>query len=248
MSRAWTYLFGIVVLLFAAYLFLGSEYMAPTEVPAPVTEEPGDEPGLQATLREAKVAFNAPERLQFREPSPIELVLSPLSAEVDPETLLSQGLPGVTRSEAGVDFALKMQATLSGPDFTVEPAGPQLRTVLDDRPTRWDWTVTPTRFGSDRLLTIELQAVLSQGDADLPPLYVRTFRESIDVDVTLWHRVASSAEEVTKVHAAIAGVGGTAAAVVAWLWARRRKRERERPDSIEVIVRHGRPEPPDRPQ
>jgi hypothetical protein len=224
-------------------LFMGSGDEAPATIPAAV--DPAPSASLEATLLEAAVAFNAPEQLTFREPSPIELVLAPVSTRIDPESLLSEGLPGETRTATGIDYALKMRATLSGPDFTIDPPGPQMRTVLENRPTRWDWTVTPTRFGRDRMLVVELHAILSQGGSDLPPLSIRTFREVVDVDVGLWDRVTSTTDEVTKVHAAIAAIGGTVVAVAGWLWARRRKPKPARPEPVEIIVRPGQPEPPD---
>lgn len=74
-----------------------------------------------------------------------------------------------------------MQATLSGPDFKVDPPGPQLRTVLDD--AKWSWTVEPIRFGAGKLLVLELQALPVVAEIDLEPIHIVTFRREIAVDV-----------------------------------------------------------------
>jgi hypothetical protein len=188
----------------------------------PEVVSPDPEAALRAQLAPADIAFNSPGRMQYREAEKVELVLSPQSAGVAPDARLSDDLRGEIRTVEGVDYALRMQATLSGPDFEISPSGPQARTVLADRPTLWTWTVRPVTHGPGKVLTLRVEAVLSRDGRDLPPVEIETFSERIVVDVGFFDRAVELADKVKALHATIAGVGTTLVGVGFWLWRNRR--------------------------
>ncbi len=188
----------------------------------PEAAAPDPEAALRAQFAPADIAFNRPERMRYREAEKVELALSPQSAGVAPDARLSDDLRGEIHTVEGVDYALRMQATLSGPDFEISPSGPQARTVLADRPTLWAWTVRPATHGPGKVLTLRVEAVLSRDGRDLPPVEIETFSERIIVDVGFFDRAVEVADKVKALHATIAGVGTTLVGVGFWLWRNRR--------------------------
>lgn len=196
--------------------------MADDREPEAASPDPDPEAALRAQLAPADIAFNRPERMRYREAEKVELALSPQGAGVAPDAHLSDDLRGEIRTVEGVDYALRMQATLSGPDFEISPAGPQARTVLADRPTLWSWTVRPVTHGPGKVLTLRVEAVLSRDGRDLPPVEIETFSERIVVEVGFFDRAVEWADKVKALHATIAGVGTTLVGVGFWLWRNRR--------------------------
>ncbi|QIB65141.1 PRC-barrel domain-containing protein [Kineobactrum salinum] len=189
-------------------------------------------PEIADQLKEASVAFNAPDRLFLNEAARIQFALAPVMSPLGPEEVLDPNLSGTIRMRDGIDYALRMRADLSGPDFRIDPQGPQIRTVLDDRTTEWNWTITPTRPGENRILTLSLLALLKQGEEDLPPLTVQTFREQILVDVSAWDRIRLYLEKVNVIHGVVAALVGTALAIaggLGWRRAGHRRGEKANP-------------------
>jgi hypothetical protein len=195
------------------------------------------EDSLRDQLRAADIAFNAPDSMMFRQTARIELALAPQSSGVAPESRLSEGLSGEIVTVEGVDYALRMQATLSGQDFEIQPDGPVARTILADRPTTWDWTVRPLTHGPDKPLTLRLEAVIERDGERLPPVEIETFSATILVEVTTWDRVVEAAKELSPLHATLVAVGGTAIGVLSWLWRLRRKPAPTPTQQVEVTHR-----------
>lgn len=208
---------------------------SPELSPPPITAGPPDLTAeLEEQLHSASLAFNRPERLRFREAATIELILAPEELGVEASTLLTPGLPGTLRRAAS-SYALRMQATLSASDFEVTPIGPQERTVLGNRETRWSWTIRPIAFGPDKPVTLEVFALLESDGRTLPPISVRTFHETFLVEVGWWDRAVSAAKDIDAFHASLAGLGGTIAAVGLWFW-RRRQDEAKRSSKRSATV------------
>lgn len=182
---------------------------------------------LEKQLHSASLAFNRPESLHFREAATIELVLAPTELGVEASTFLTPGLPGAQR-QAASSYALRMQAMLSAPDFEIAPTGPQERTVLGDRETRWSWTIRPIAFGPNKPMTLEVFALLESDGRTFPPISMRTFHETFLVEVGWWDRVIRVAKDIDAFQASLAGAGGTITAVGLWFWKRRRQDEAKR--------------------
>ena len=175
---------------------------------------------VEEQLRSASLAFNRPERLRYRQTAYVELVLAPEELGVEASTLLTPDLPGVPR-QATSSYTLRMSAILSGPDFEVEPSGLQERTVLSSREARWAWTIRPLTFGPDKPLVLEVFALIERSGHTFPPISVRTFYETILIEIGWWDHAIDAAKDLGTLHAAMAGVGGTITAIGLWLWRRR---------------------------
>ncbi|MFO1104567.1 MAG: hypothetical protein U1E34_00590 [Amaricoccus sp.] len=207
--------------------------------PPPPRPRPGILPcPLCDQLGLSDIAYNRPDRLRYGAAAPIELVLAPRGSGADAAAALAQDLPGNAETRAGVPYALRMRARLSGPDFAIDPVEPQDRTVLPNQATRWSWTVRPTAFGADRLLTLELSAILDGKDGPTPDAAPVVFREYIPVDIGPWDRAQLLAAGLTPVQAAIAGAGaallGALGALGAfWRWWRPQKQQ---PPEYHVLV------------
>lgn len=208
-------------------------------LPGPGAPDPAEaaEAALRGQFRLADIAFNAPRSMIFRQTARIELALSPQTAGVAPGSRLSLDLPGEIVTVEGVDYALRMQATLSGQDFEIEPEGPVARTVLSDRPTTWDWTAKPLTHGPDKPLTLRLEAVIARDGRDLPPVGIETFSAAIMVEVTTWDRAVEIAKDFSPLHATLVAVSGTAIAAIGWLWRQRRAPPPPPPQQVEVTHR-----------
>ncbi|WP_425093958.1 hypothetical protein [Tropicimonas sp. S265A] len=223
--------------------------------PPPRAEDTPEGATLISQLKDADLAFNRPDTMTFGQEVLVELVLAPdevgnlgaLPDTAGPQEQaeaigLSPELAGRTRVVEDVQFSTRMQAELSGLDFDISPSGPQLRTVLPDRSVKWVWTVKPTAFGETRVLTLDVQALISKGTDDLPPVQIHVFREEIPVEISLWSRLVMVSEDVSAVHAMIVALGGTIMGVAAWLWKKRRKQkvteDEEDDDPLEVIITH----------
>lgn len=150
----------------------GSE-VTEIEIPCPASSNPTKKKKNQtrarvdaivSELRDADLAFNRPDEMILGQTTTVELVLAPdevaaldqLPKDADISTRaeaigLSADLSGTTRVVEDVEYALKMQATLAGLDFIIDPPGPQRRTLLDDRSAKWVWTVEPKSHGPRRL-------------------------------------------------------------------------------------------------
>lgn len=171
-------------------------------------------------LATAELAFNGPRELRLGQEDTIELILAPETTDAAARDGLSEGLTGDVQT-ATAQFALRTRATLRGPAFEIDPAGPQERTVLPDRPTSWTWTIKPTEPGENKSLTLIVESVLVQGDAQLPPVEIETFRQDIHVSVSLLQKAWIWITEANTLAIAVTGVGTLAVAVLTWLWSRR---------------------------
>ena len=188
---------------------------------------------LCAQLGVAEVAFNRPDRLTYGEPAPIELVMAPATSAAKAAPFLSDDLAGTAVTREGVSYAQHMRARLTGGDFAIEPAEAQDKTVLPDRPTRWTWTVRPTAFGPDRLLTLELAPVLEGAAAEGDTV---VFRERIPVDIGLWDRITYVAAAITPVHAALVAVGLTLLGIARWAWKSTHPAKEPKPPELRINV------------
>ncbi|MEL7079785.1 MAG: RcpC/CpaB family pilus assembly protein [Pseudomonadota bacterium] len=237
----------------------GSE-VTEIEIPCPASSNPTKKKKNQtrarvdaivSELRDADLAFNRPDEMILGQTTTVELVLAPdevaaldqLPKDADISTRaeaigLSADLSGTTRVVEDVEYALKMQATLAGLDFIIDPPGPQRRTLLDDRSAKWVWTVEPKSHGPGKVLNLTVGAIVAEGGTDLPPIAIKTFSEKILVNVTLWDQAVGLAKEVTALHGVIVAVGGALVAVLGWLRARLRTDERADHKPAEVIVTH----------
>lgn len=181
---------------------------APRPRPAPVedaegAEEPEPEPEpvdplavvdrLLDGLGLANLAFSPPGQMVMEEKRVVELLLSP---EQSTEVLKAQ-LAGADEAsvQTAVDIKVspRMEATLTGPGFSVEALTPPEQVVSRSGVTRWSWSVTPTTPGS-QFLHLSLSARIEVEGRDTP-FVVRTFDRVIEVEVTAMQQAKALVSE-----------------------------------------------------
>ena len=224
---------------------VGSTTTTPTDEVDPVVAL------MEAQLKSADLAFNRPETMHLGQATSVELVLSPATAPRKPvaadastqaiaESIgLSDDLTGSTQVVEDVQYALQMEAEISGLGFDIHPPGPQRQTVLPFQSAKWVWTIEPKTAGSNQVFTVNVSAIVQRDQKELPPVRITTFTERITVEVTWMQEVLRYAEDLTTLNAAVVGLGGTLIAVLGWLWARVRKKKKAEPAKpTEVVVTH----------
>jgi hypothetical protein len=167
-------------------------------------------------LEKGNLAFRPPK--QMREGVSEEVVIQVRRPSVpgDPATgLPGEGPPVVVP----VEVSTSMTAELTGSDFTIEPSGPQRRTLTSTFPAEWRWTVTPKSFGT-ATLRLRLAVVLAE-DPGTPLIPQVTYDEEIEVRV---HPVNTMFRLLKTVQGVLTATGLTTAVFVTGLWQLMRRR------------------------
>jgi hypothetical protein len=163
-------------------------------------------------LDPGSIAFNAPDRMQAGDVAEIRLLLSPdLTVAALQEQL--QGLPGVVQG-AVIKVAPRMEATLTGQNFTITAVTPSTQAVARNETTEWRWDVSAHSAGEHRLHLV-LNATIEGTSRTL-----RTFDRTIVVDVTLGQQISAFARDNWEWLWATVLVP-----VAGWVWKRRSARQ-----------------------
>jgi len=152
-------------------------------------------------LKHGSYKFNKPSVAILEESFRLRLVL--LTAEGQEADF--NGLPGKVETRDNKPFAQFVEATLTGEDFEISPAGAQARTATIAKPVEWEWRVKPTSSGK-KSLTVDVAANIQIGP-NKNRVQITTLHESIEIQVTAFQRLQSY----------LAGVNGMIAAVTAAL-------------------------------
>lgn len=130
------------------------------------------------------IAFNAPNRMAIDEPTTIQLVLG---VKKTLEELKKQITAQGEKIEAEVRVSDRMEARLSGSDFSITALTPGVQLVSRNEATEWKWEVTPKKSGKHVLhLTLD---VLLNIEGSIAARNLRTFDREIEVQVS-WSTVA----------------------------------------------------------
>jgi len=157
-------------------------------------------------LKRGTFKFNKPSKATLEEPFLLRVVLiTQEGQEAD-----FKGLPGSVETRPDRPFAQSLEATLTGDDFSISPAGAQARTATLAHPVEWEWKVTPTADGT-KTVTIDVAANIQIG-ADKHRVQLATLHESIEIKVTAFQRVksymASANGMITAIAAALTSLAG----------------------------------------
>lgn len=169
-------------------------------------------------LVKGHLAFNTPERMEFRESRTIALIASP---ELDAPAL-SEALRNRIRRDdpievAQVQIAPIMEAQLEGaPAFEVVPLTPVRQPVSSSTPTEWRWRVIAQEPGT-RTLHLTMNAVINVGEERFPRV-IDVFDREILVEITTGQRVGMFLHEEWEFV-----VGTILIPLGVWLWTNRRK-------------------------
>ena len=172
-------------------------------------------------LGRGEVAFNKPDRMQFRRPETIQLAIAPAPERRPAAAGLVPRLHGEIRvSELALTRIMTAELRSAEGEFAISPEGPQERLVAGTEPMPWTWEVKPLVYGEDKRLTIEVMGILRIGDERAPPRPVQTFIESFSIEVSTWDRTVHQLSQLAPVWGVPAGLvaGGWAL----FLYARRR--------------------------
>ena len=181
-------IFGCVALLCIVGTSCGSAALPqvgppPTPTPLPPSIVLVDK--ILNDLALANVAFNAPKTLQLDDVAVIQLLLSmQQSVEELQEMITAAG----EREGESIKVSNRMQARLSGQSFKIEAITPETQAISGVDSTEWKWEIQPTRPGQQQL-HLTLSATLDIEDERIPRT-VRTFDQTIDVQVTLSQRLS----------------------------------------------------------
>jgi hypothetical protein len=161
-------------------------------------------------LATGKYHFNKPDSAILGEPFPLRLFMQ--TAEVQPINF--DGLPGTVVVRPG-KLAQSVEATLSGDDFEITPAGPQPRTATRSELVEWNWKLKPTSTGK-KTLTIEVAANIQVGP-DKHRVQIKTLHESIVIQVTLFQRLKTYMADASGMAAAAAAVATPLAVLIGFV-------------------------------
>ena len=170
-----------------------------------------------------RIAYNAPATMVEGEHHDIYLLLSPTQSPEDLQKELQSRLSGHEILEtAQIKISERMQASLSGPDFAIDPNEPQIQPVSSTQPTEWRWSVTPKKTGLLEL-RLDLYALLILNGGSPIPRKIRTFDTTIKVRVAPLQLISGFVVRNWQWLWATVFVP-----VAGWLWAKRKKTQKRR--------------------
>jgi hypothetical protein len=137
-------------------------------------------------LAKGTYSFNKPVTANMGEQFPLRLILKTADSQEQDIARSFGGLPGTVQQREG-SFAQSVEATLTGDDFEIEPAGPQARTATLSHPVEWEWKLKPTSAGT-KIVTIEVAANIQVG-SDKHRVQINTLHESIMIQVSMFQRL-----------------------------------------------------------
>ncbi|VVN47239.1 hypothetical protein [Pseudomonas fluorescens] len=140
-------------------------------------------------LIEGKLKHTVPDRISAYGETAVELVIGVLSsdeemqARIDSDKKNMHTLIGPVKSET-LKVSAEMEATLTGTNFEILPAGPVRRYLSSGEPTVWQWTIKPKDHGTFPLrMTVE--AVLTIGNEKTTRL-IKTYEDTVYVEANWW--------------------------------------------------------------
>lgn len=181
----------------------------------------------------AEIAHNAPAQMVYRQEHAVELALVPESLGIPAAQVLSDTQTPV-QVAAGIDYAVRMQATLEGGAFAITPAGPLRQRIPGDRYLKWDWTVTPVAFGRDKQLVFRLEAIHQDGDA-YEVVATETYRAVVHVDVGWFDWVEAQVARLGTLGAAVAATSTLLIAIAGFYFTHLRKKKKPPPTEIVIV-------------
>jgi hypothetical protein len=148
----------------------------------------------------------------------INLVIKPDAVAGTVVGLLSSGADGQVVSRTGVEYSLFTVAVIRAAGLDVSQDETLSLIVPPNRPTEFSWSIVPLKYGDD--LTVSISLFVEIGE-DMPPLFIQTFHETVDVDVGFgaWMRLA--AESTSSVQGIITAIFATLFPTGSNVWTRR---------------------------
>jgi hypothetical protein len=139
---------------------------------------------ILSKLEWGKIAFTTPPSMRLGDEEIMELVMS-LSKSF--EELQSEMSSRMRTDSERVQISDLMEVELTGNNFTITPLNKPAQAVSNQKTTKWQWTVLPTKRGYQSL-HLTLTALISVGN-ERCRYAIRTYHRTIRVQVTAGERV-----------------------------------------------------------
>lgn len=150
-----------------------------------------------AGLKSVPIAHETPDAAKFGRPFDVTVAIDATGDNTAVDALPGRG--NVVEGTAQV--SAKVQAALSGQMFKIEAVTPMVQTVSPLTENVFRWRVTPLETGSHDL-AIELFALNEAG-----ALPIRTFRDSVEVEVSRVGQLMAFASSISPLIMVIGGLG-----------------------------------------
>jgi hypothetical protein len=174
----------------------------------------GEVDSLLQRMHAGIIAYNAPAKMILGDKATIQLALA---LNVPPEKLKALITAPGDKISANSKASERMEAHLSGRNFSIDSVTPEIQAVALSDITSWQWQVTPTASGRQTLHLI-VSAVLTV-ERQSTPRALDTFDRSIEVEVGWTRRTAAFfGNNWQWLWTAIL------VPIVGWLWSKRRAR------------------------
>jgi hypothetical protein len=165
------------------------------------------------------LAYNRPESMQLGQTVTIELLLNPSVSEQQLGGQVTESGPVTT---ATVEITPQMKAVLISPlpeAFTIQPIQEAIQLVSADETTRWSWSVTARKSGTQRLLLVVYRLVRFEGQDYWRE--VQTYQADIPVQVSFVQRLLA-----LNWAAIISTLAAVLSVPFIWAWLTRRRKKR----------------------
>lgn len=176
------------------------EAFSPQMMPAARSAQ-ADAGGVADTMREVPIAYAAPQSAQFARPFDVSIAIDATGDDTAADALPSG-------SEITEDTALvteRLRASISGSAFNIEALSPEIQRLSSTTENVWRWRVTPREAGEQEL-AVELFGF--DGEDALP---IRTYRDTVAVEVTRVGQAIAIAEDANPIAMLLGGIGSVLA-------------------------------------
>ena len=169
---------------------------------------------FMSSLRTVPIAHETPSSAQFGRPFTVTVALDATGDDTAADALPGSG--NIVEGEARISSSVR--ALVSGESFDVEAITPSTQRISPLTENVWRWKVTPTAVGSQELV-IELFALMDNDEA----LPLRTFRDSVEVEVSRIGQAIAIARSVSPITVVAGGIGSLLAGLFGFIGFFRRR-------------------------
>jgi|GEM_PF-4179527 len=171
---------------------MSEEFVGPESVgPARTTDD------IVENLEDVPIAYEAPETARLDKTFQLTLAVDATGQDAAVEALPGRG--SVTEGDARVSG--RILARLTGAGYEIEALGIETQTLSPLEVNTWRWAVKPIESG-EQDLTVEIFALI--GEEALP---VRTFRNTVTVEVSAVQQVIKVAASANPLFVILGGLG-----------------------------------------
>jgi hypothetical protein len=166
------------------------------------------------SLRTVPIVHETPKRAMFGRPFTVTFSLD--ATGDDSATDSVPGTGNIVEGEAQISSTVR--AVVSGEAFSVEDITPETQRISPLTENVWRWKVTPTAVGNQELV-IELFALMENQEA----LPLRTFRDSVEVEVSRVGQAIALAQSISPITMVAGGIGSMLAGLFGFVGFFRRR-------------------------